>query len=369
MSDRSISFFSTSGEDLIKWQNIIRKFSDEEMDIHFTPEYSRIYELTYGQKSFLAFFGDERDFIISVFMRSTINNLPFLMNHRELPSFFDIESVYGYGGPLAKFTSTNTDTKKSLYSDYLKEFHNYCSENNIVDEYIRFHPLLQNHVQYGEYGGGDLFEVKPIVYLDLRKSNEKLWSEMCRGHRSSVNKARRLGVKISVNDPDKLNLEIFQTLYNETMDRHEADEIWQLTPEYFNNCVNCLGKEHVKIINAEYEDRVIASYFIIHGYQTAYYHFGGSREEVFSLRANNLLLFEIALWAKSEGYRWFHLGGGIKPDDGVYRFKSGFSATTVPLFSAKTIHIPQTYEYLCQLREDSSYRKKSNPQYFPAYKG
>ena len=55
MSDRSISFFSTSGEDLIKWQNIIRKFSDEEMDIHFTPEYSRIYELTYGQKSFLAF--------------------------------------------------------------------------------------------------------------------------------------------------------------------------------------------------------------------------------------------------------------------------------------------------------------------------
>lgn len=155
------------------------------------------------------------------------------------------------------------------------------------------------------------------------------------------------------------------------MDRHNADEIWQLTPEYFNNCLSCLGKDHIAIFNASYDDQVIASYFVIHGFSTAYYHFGGSHKEAFDLRANNLLIYEIALWAKSMGYRWFHLGGGIEPGDGVYRFKSGFSNTSAHLYSSKIIHIPAIYDQLCQFKNEWNLNRHENTRagFFPAYKG
>jgi serine/alanine adding enzyme len=372
MSKWKLSFYSTTGEDLIIWKNMIKRFLPENMDIHYTPEYAQIYEKTFGQDIFLAFFGDENDFIISPFVRHQINQLPFLQEDRTRLENFDIESIYGYGGPLPYISSNQPDLIKELFLSYIKDFSKFCSTNSIVDEYIRFHPLLKNYIPFQDILGKELLFVKPIVFLDLNQPEEVLWNGLCRGHRSSINKARRNGVTVEIKEPDEDSLRKFQEIYNETMSRNEAESIWRLPESYFQNCVKYLGKNNTLLFNALYKENVIASYFIIYGYKTVYYHFGGSQEAEFYLRANNLLIYEIALWAKSNGYRWFHLGGGIKPNDGVFQFKSGFSKNIAPLFSCNLIYNQQEYASLCSKKEtwDLSHNAKSTRTFFfPRYRG
>jgi lipid II:glycine glycyltransferase (peptidoglycan interpeptide bridge formation enzyme) len=206
----------------------------------------------------------------------------------------------------------------------------------------------------------------------LFQDDAALWQGVCRGHRSSINKARRNGVTIEARKIDDESLSEFETLYNETMERNQADPLWWHFPSsYFKNYVNCLGEEKILLFNAQYKGEIIASYLILHEFQTAYYHFGGSRELDFNLRANNLLIYEIALWAKKRGYRWFHLGGGIQPDDGVFRFKSGFSKSQALLFSCGRIHDQNRYTQLCSIKESWDLSRNIPPQqssFFPAYR-
>ena len=64
-----------------------------------TPE---IYEMTFGQDIYLAIFGDDDNYILMPFVRNDIQQLPFTRNLLSDISLYDIESLYGYGGPLAQ---------------------------------------------------------------------------------------------------------------------------------------------------------------------------------------------------------------------------------------------------------------------------
>jgi hypothetical protein len=372
MKDRHLYLLRPFGEDNLKWKNIISRFSAEKMDVHFTPDYTRIYELTYGKEAFLAVYGDEENYLIVPFSRNDVTQLPFWVSTGGQTSAYDIESLYGYGGPLLCLDKNLDSIKEELYKDFFKTFHDFCVSNNIIAEYYRFHPLLENHVPVKEYGPGKVDLIKPIIYIDLHQDLASLWQGICRGHRSSINKARRSGVTVEVAKVDGENLHVFELLYEETMERNQADPLWRFPASYFKNCIDCLGENRVALFNAKYNGEVIASYLVLHEYQTVYYHFGGSREIDFNLRANNLLIYEIALWAKSKGYRWFHLGGGIEPDDGVFRFKSGFSKDRARLYSYSCIHDQNKYSQLAAMKTawDLSNKTISKPShYFPVYRG
>ncbi|NLI02598.1 MAG: GNAT family N-acetyltransferase, partial [Candidatus Fermentibacter daniensis] len=59
---------------------------------------------------------------------------------------------------------------------------------------------------------------------------------------------------------------------------------------------------------------------------TAVYSFlGGTREEFFELRPNNLLKHRIVLWARDAGYESFLLGGGPGGEDGIFDYKKSFA--------------------------------------------
>ena len=78
---------------------------------------------------------------------------------------------------------------------------------------------------------------------------------------------------------------------------------------------------------------VESAYLLIHDFATAYYHFGGTRDLNPQARANNLLMYETANWARTAGFSRYHLGGGVTraPDDSLFRFKAGFSDGRAPL--------------------------------------
>src|SRR5690606_3268661 len=54
--------------------------------------------------------------------------------------YYDITSPFGYGGPVLKIKN---DAEK-LASNFLDAFSKYCNREEILAEYIRFHPPLNN---------------------------------------------------------------------------------------------------------------------------------------------------------------------------------------------------------------------------------
>jgi hypothetical protein len=364
-----LDLLRTQGSDGLRWQALVDRLADKDKDLHFTPDYAHIYELTYGQAAYLAVYGDEQDYVLLPFVRHDVTELPFMQSHRGGRPLYDIANVYGYGGPLARVTEQRFSV--ALYDGFFGAFHTYCFDTGIVDEYARLHPLLANDVPLRAGSWVEVVERKPVVYMDLRQDETLLWRGLCRGHRSSVNKARRLGVKVVRQPVAGDALTTFQRLYAETMVRTQASEYWQFPESYFSNCAQCLGHQRVSLFSAMLAGVTVASCLVIHAYNTAYYHFGASAEAYFEARANNLLLYDIALWAKARGYRWFHLGGGHVSDDSLFRFKSGFSRSTVMLCSYSKVHDQETYVQLCRLRDafDQTHGIASrDSDFFPAYR-
>lgn len=363
-----LDLLQTTGGDGVKWQELIDGLAPDNRDIHYTADYAHIYELTYGQTAYLAVFGDEENYVLLPFIRYDVADLPFMQGLADKSPVYDIASLYGYGGPLARVTD---QLSTALYDGFFRVFHAYCMETGIVGEYARLHPLLGNHIPLRAGSWVELVQLKPIVYLDLEQDEAMLWRGLCRGHRSSINKARRHGVQVVREKVAGEALAVFRRLYAETMDRAQASESWRFPDSYFTNCVGCLGDQRISLFSARLGDETVASYLIIHAYNTVYYHFGGSAEAYFEVRGNNLLLYEIALWAKRQGYRWFHLGGGTSPDDSLYRFKSGFSDMTAMLHSYSKVHDESRYVQLCALKDawDQAHGTETHkPDFFPAYR-
>ncbi len=87
----------------------------------------------------------------------------------------------------------------------------------------------------------------------------------------------------------------------------------------------------------------------MHDFDTAYYHFAATRAERPELGVNNLMLYATALWAQANGYKSYHLGGGVgrSPQDSLYRFKAGFSPATAPLYTYFCVRNRVVYDELC----------------------
>lgn len=365
----AFQILGTGGAQGDLWASRVAGLPRESQDIHFAPDYARIYELTYNTPAFLATYGDEENCVIYPFLRADAATLPFVREHDSLLPAYDISNPYGYGGPLARTRSERE--LEPLLEGFFAAFHQYCLQTGIVAEYARLHPLLGNYQRLLSGRWVRLIELKQVIYMDLTADSSKLWAGMGRGHRSSVNKARRLGVVVKRHPVRDGPLADFRRLYAETMDRLEAAEEWQFPESYFSNCATCLGDDRISIFTAYTADAPIASCLVMHAYGTAYYHFGGSSEAHFDLRANNLLLYEVALWAKGEGLRSFHLGGGQGPNDSLYQFKSGFSKKSAPLFSYSRVHDAEKYQRLLDLRAEYNHDhgiQSDSGGFFPAYR-
>ena len=104
--------------------------------------------------------------------------------------------------------------------DYFYLFHNYCKENNIVSEFVRFNPWLKT-----EHGCNGFLEVSfwnQVVAIDLAKSKEEIWSEFDSKNRNRIRKSKKCGVVIeqdlSFTYLDEIHL--YNVAYNQSYQRY-----------------------------------------------------------------------------------------------------------------------------------------------------
>ncbi len=294
---------------------------------------------------------DKRYHLCYVVMKSDIADCPAFRGILEHGKYYDFETPYGYGGPLSEGV-VSRETKIRL----IEELTEYCRETNVISQFIRFHPLLLNHEILP-----DIFQpryLRDTIYIDTR-SEEKIMENMHSKNRNMVRKAQKNGVYIEYRPIEEFS--DFVSMYEETMKRDQADEYYYFHEEYFEAQVAL--REHACIFYAMLDGKPIAGSIMYYNDKFMHYHLSGSYAEYRNIAPTNLLLYEAARWASERGISQFHLGGGMAPDDGLFKFKKQFNKNgRLPFVVGKTVFDKKAYDRLMNLRSqfDTSFDPNNN---------
>ncbi len=339
---------SAEGRDAERWRALIGGLPPERRDIHFLPEYGRIYRVSYGYEPRLAVLSTDEGYVLQPFVRRPLRDLPFLAGAPDAATFTDIANPYGFGGPLC--SASDSGVARRLYAGFAKSFAEWCDRENIASEFASLHPFFCEHQIAIMRGMVAPHREKNVVYIDLTGGDDAILAGLNRGHRSSVAKARRAGVRVEKVEPTPRNLMTFNEIYSATMIRRKAAPRWFVPDRFFANCCALLGPRRASLFFASIGGEVECAYLLIHDFGTAYYHFAGTRDRHPELRANNLTMIETALWARKTGCSRYHLGGGVtsREDDTLLRFKAGFSDRRAPLYTYFCVRDQAVYDELCR---------------------
>jgi len=355
-----------STENLEEWNSILKGL--ENNDIYYDANYLKIYEQSYnefvdqafGGRAFMFFYGDDDDFVIHIFLRREIN-LSFYENADQL---YDIISPYGYSGPIIKSTKIN---KEELISKFSREFNNYCKKNNIISEFIRFHPLINNHIQYRLIKQTD--QRSNTIFVDLSLDQDLILKNMNKKTRNLIRKAEKNNIQIR-RTADKQDLKRFFELYTQTMEKNQTSKRYFFPYEFFEQTFNLL-QPNISLFIAEKDNQIISASLFMHKNKYLHYHFSGSDKEFLKFAPNNLLLWHVIKWGKNQGYSKFHLGGGVSKDDSLFHFKSGFSKKNAEFHTCSVIHDENIYRELCKAKDrfdEKQGRKIIKSNFFPYYR-
>jgi len=356
---------STKGPDAAIWRRAFEALPAERRDVFLLPEYAAVHERdSQVARAFLA----EQDgacVLYPFILRPVrIDGRPALFRGRPAR---DVATPYGFGGPVASADIPG------LYSAFSLAFASWCLEEEVASEFMCLHPFTGSAALVGDDGAYSHAAGKPMVFIDLDGGDGNIWRQLNRGHRSAVNHARKHGVVVEKVVPGAADYETFNRLYASTMDRHGAAERWYHPADYFRRCQETLGPEHCSFFVARVNGAVAAWFIVLHGQATAYYHFAGSDLDLSPTKASQLLMHEVSLWCRKQGFRRFFLGGGIsaEADDKLLSYKLGFSKNTIPHVTAWRIHHAAAYEELVRQKttaEAASPGPVPAREYFPAYR-
>ena len=333
-----------------QWDSVVRTFV--EYDVYWLSGYVKAFQIHGDGDPLLFLFEGYGVRAMNVVMKRDISKMEPFSGKIESNAYFDFSTPYGYGGWLIE-----GETYEQLFTEYEE----WCLKNGVISEFVRFHPVLKNHL-YVESAYVVVFLGETVV-VNLN-SPEAIWSNITSKNRNVIRKAQKNGIKIyNGNYPDIYDK--FKVIYNDTMDKDNAEEYYYFEEEFYMSILDDLP-QNAQVFYATLDSKVIAASIIIaaNGKQT--YHLSGSLKEYANLAPTNLLLYKAALWGGANGCKTFHLGGGVgSREDNLFKFKRAFCRGVLnKFFIGKKIINQEVYNKLICLRSDIP----ANNGYFPEYR-
>jgi lipid II:glycine glycyltransferase (peptidoglycan interpeptide bridge formation enzyme) len=263
-------------------------------------------------------------------------------DHLEKGKYFDIETPYGYGGPIAEGNVNDASIKR-----FWNGVFEFARNNRIVTQFICIHPLLRNEIKL-DIACDRVIYLKDTIMIDTSSKNVIL-ENMDSKTRNMVRKAQKLGVRITF-DSSNVNLSDMYNIYRHTMDIHKADSFYYFSKDYFEYVCNHLSS-NVLFAYAHYEGKIIGAAVFLFTDRFMHYHLSGTYTEYRDTAATSLLLFEGSVKAHELGINSLHLGGGIDAEDSLFFFKKRFNNNgRRPFYIARTIFDDNMYKKLINVR-------------------
>ncbi len=318
-------------------------------DIYFDPHYARLYENIEGGSLLVYALDNAQGRVTNTVIKRPIPGVE---------GWFDLITPYGYGGPIIERLS-NSASEAELIAAYTEDFGKFCKENNIVSEFVRFHPIIGNGPVFASVYGSEY--MRPTLGTNLADFDDPFTAEFSKSCRKTVRQALSKGVTYKVT-PSPDSLDSFKDIYYSTMDRNNAPDYYYFGDEYFDSLL-CDLKDHVLTVEALYDGKTVAMGLYLTSGDTIHVHLSGTKTEYLNLSPAYVLKYAAVLWGKENGFRLIHYGGGRSnsTNDPLYVFKKKFAVhTEFDFYIGKKVWNAEKYAELtigC-----------SDPGFFPLYR-
>ena len=331
-----------------RWDAIVSSF--EEYDVYYLSGYVKAFHIHGDGDPFLLFYEGVGLKAIYVYMRRPT----------AIEGVFDSVTPYGYGGVLFE-GETSEDNKAIFWKEYLSKM----EEEHIVDNFVRYHPVLKNAEPMKSIS--NVIDLGKTIAFDLT-SSEVIWSNIVSKNRNMIRKAEKNGIEI-LHGRDLSLFEDFRRIYNATMEKDNAEEYYFFGEKFYESIHNDLH-DNYEMFYAVFEGQIIAMSIMLFANKQMHYHLSGSMMEYRNLAPSNLLLYKAAEWGCEQGYKTFHLGGGVgSGEDNLYKFKAAFNRNSDYQFSiGKQIFDQDKYNQLVEMRQTSDPSFDETSKFFPLYR-
>jgi hypothetical protein len=341
------------GTDDPRWERVLRT---ERHDVYHTVAYVELEAERLGGEP-MAFVVDdaERIFFVPLVVRRVDD---------ACAETYDAMSPYGYPGVLLSDAA-----KKDGFADACVEAMRACLRDRaICSAFVRMHPILDDDL-VDHVSDAALTANGMTVSIDLMQPPASIWSSMRKGHTNAVNKARRFGYEVTVGSALE-SFDEFLAVYNESLVRLQAASRYHFGVDYLRTIASFPCSY---IAMARLGDRVAGAYLLFDHHGIVQMHLGGPAEEFMRPSASNLMIYEVACWARDRGSELVHLGGGLggSTDDSLFTFKSGFSPVRHRYDTLRVVADRETYDRLVATRAEAlgvAPADLAASEFFPAYR-
>lgn len=330
------------------WDDKVMSFV--KYDVYYLNGYVKAFQIHGDGKPQLLYYETERLKAIYVYMR----------RDTSIEGYYDSVTPYGYGGILFE----GDMSEKNLYS-FWKVYTDKMKEEGIVDNFVRYHPVLNNAIPMKSIS--TVIDLGKTIAIDL-SSEELIWNNIISKNRNMIRKAEKNGIEIRHGKGLEL-FKDFRRIYNSTMEKDDAEKYYFFEDAFYESIHRDLY-DNYEMFYAVKDGEIIAMSIMLYANNQMHYHLSGSLQEYRNLAPSNLLLYKAALWGCQQGFKTFHLGGGVgSGEDNLYKFKAAFNRNSGYQFSiGKEIFDQKKYEELVAERatRDASFNMDS--KYFPLYR-
>ncbi len=332
-----------------QWDIVVRSF--REYDVYWLSGYVKAFHIHGDGDPLLFYYEGDGCRAINVVMKRDVADDPHFKDKIERGKYFDFATPYGYGGWIIEGENT---------VDLFETYNVWLQKNEIICEFVRFHPMLQNEEKCRNFY--EVIQLGEVVHIDL-ESPEGIWQNIISKNRNMIRKAIKNEIFI-YNGRFPEIYEKFRVIYNGTMDKNDAEEYYYFGSEFYKSVLNDLP-QNAQVFWAEKDGQVIAASIMLATNGRMNYHLSGSLREFSSLAPTNLLLYRAALWGSANGYKTLYLGGGVgSGEDSLFKFKRAFYKGDLNRFHiGKKIYDTEKYDELLDVRTEIE-----NLEYFPKYR-
>ncbi len=324
------------------------------LDIFFNPSYGKLYEQIEGGTCETFEHAGRDGTICNLYIKRPV---PWLVDGVQ---YYDVTTPYGYGGPVV----TAGEPSEALISEYYAAWADYCHDNKIVSEFVRFH--LYDNTDLRLHYPGKVIHFSNNVVRSLAPTMDEIWMEFEHKVRKNVKRAQSNGLTVTT-DVTGEQLPAFLDIYYNTMKRNSAKTYYYFEPSYFENINRTLNGQYI-YFHVWHNEQIISTELVLCSQDYAYSFLGGTLEDFYPMRPNDLLKHEIIRWCKETGRKVFILGGGYHPDDGIYRYKKAFApGNDVPFYIGRMVYQNEVYNQLITIRAQKP-AFDAESQFFPLYR-
>jgi len=330
-----------SQQDVAAWECALEVHGD----VYFSPKWLDLHLFDQGARGMLFHYSEGDNSWL----------YPFIM--RPLPACygveaFDIESAYGYGGPVSTIDDeTFVKTARSA-------FETWCKEQKIIAEFCAFHPVLGN--ERWMQGELDTFKDRNTVSLSLGVTGDP-GDTYSRDGRYMIRRGLREGLVVQELDIDT-HFERFVEMYLNAMKSLGATDFYSFNETYFKKLKQLVGS-HGWLMVASLNDEWAAASIFLHGNEFMHYHLSANNFKMKAPGATNMILDAAAIKGTAMGLKVFHLGGGRTADekDSLLKFKLSMGDKVNDFIIGKCVHNASIYERVVeQWKQDHAELEKTH---------